>query len=227
MKSKFFIFCSKYLILFLTLTQFSFILSRTFKTENSDTDRLHFYQKGADKITKGKLNFEFSPGKGIHTIANKDLKQNSIAMKIPNEYILCNFDLFPFKFELKEAIISYFNSAKLTPQFEITGSNIIFAYYLMFLKFEGKEKIFEKLKKEKMSYYILDLKPHAKEYLNTLPEYIYNVSMYGDEEKLLLRELGIPFANVDPDAMLKHTIKYIEKKYTNYKVIYSYRVIID
>jgi len=210
---------SKIFILFLTIILFSFILSRTFKTENSDSDRLNFYQTRADKITQGKLNFQFSPEKGIYTIANKDLKPNSIAIKIPTDYILCNFDMFPFKFELKEAIISYFNSFKLTPQMEITPSNIIFAYYLMFLRFEEKEKIFEKIKKEKMSHYTTHIKPYAQEYLKTLPEYIYGISMYGDEEKLLLGELGIPFANVDPDAVLKYTIKYIEKKYPSYKVI--------
>jgi hypothetical protein len=221
MKSKIFISIQKIYftsILLCILFFPSSINSKKFQTEKTDSDRLNFYRKRADKISSGKIDFAFNTEKGVHALANKDLKINEVALKIPREYILCDFDMFPFKFELKEGLMSYFNKIKFLPLMEGTPTNILFAFYLMFLNYNKKEEIFEKLQKEKMSYYIIEQKHHAHEYLKTFPEYIYGIYMYGEEEKLLLQKLQIPFEKVELNDVLDHTIKYIERKYPQFKV---------
>jgi len=131
-------------------------------------------------------------------------------------------DMFPFKFELRDAIIDYHSNGN--PQNFNEGSssivqNELFAIYLMFLTYENRDAVLDYVNSINKSYYHVDIPKEYDEYLNNLPKVIYTVSEFERPEMILLELEGY---QVNQDYQfsktLNHLIEYIKKNHSKHAV---------
>jgi len=133
-------------------------------------------------------------------------------------YFIFNLDeLFPFKFELRNALITVLQQQKMN-EFESYYfiANYLFTFQLLYINYTNKQKVNQFLKQTKREYYIYDVSNNAKDYLNTLTKEIHNLNTYGDEEFSDLLKSGTK--NISHGKLLEFIISYIKQNYPNYRV---------
>ena len=84
-------------ILLIIFVYVSFQVSLCLKLNESEEEvlkRLNYFQKYSEKITNGKISFDFDEGKGIYCKAIQDIKKNEVVFRIPKEFILSLCKLF-------------------------------------------------------------------------------------------------------------------------------------
>jgi hypothetical protein len=187
------------------------------------TKLLEYYNKHFNKFTGGKLHLEYNNNKGFQCITDEDIYKRNFIFKIPKEYVVCAFELFPFKFELKEVLQNYFNhkkdfsDIKADPNSKIIA--YLFAYQLMYMDYSNKTYIEEGLKDNKMKYYITKKTKQVYDYYKSLSREIYSIYMYDKEEFNLMNLLGI---NNDKYELVEDVHNYminnIKNKYSNLQV---------
>jgi hypothetical protein len=179
--------------------------------KNLDSTNLSYLKSKEQDITNGKIEFTISEDNEISCIAKENIKKNEIVFKIPEDYLLSTFDMFPFKFEIKDAVFSYFSKFATNNQMqqsENKSSQFILTFYLMFLSTSNRDKILEDVSsKLKLNYYNVKIKQKAVEYLKILPP-TYGLNMYDEEEKYLVKLVGL---NVDKMDEMKEVFEYVIK----------------
>ena len=123
---------------------------------NSAMKRLEHGRNYSETITKGKVDFEYEEGKGVYCKAKKDLFPNEFVFDIENKFIMCSFDIYPYKFEIYQAV-NQFLSKKYGRDHNTIMINTpfySFAFSLMYLDFNNKTYIEEHLKATQKDYYI-------------------------------------------------------------------------
>jgi hypothetical protein len=217
-----FILSSLIILISFTLIQ-SEIRPTYIESEEHEMSRLKFGQNYTNLVTKGKVVFEYEPSKGIYCKANKDIANKEFVFKIPKEFIFCFFDMFPFKFELKEAVHDYFIQkfgGKQNNETQTRTTTYLFTYGLMYLNYDNKEIVKDELSRLNLGHYIIEQNPHVKEYFETLPTTLYTLHSYTDDEFKLLKILGfqIDEGETELESVFKHVQKHIAEKYPDYKV---------
>jgi len=192
----------------------------------SDSDaniRLKYFQNLSNKITDGKISFEYSTESGIYCKVLKDIKKHEGVFKIPEEYIITMLDIFPFKFEILDLIHNYFvEKYKNKVSLFVSYSKNVFLFLLMFLKYNNKQVVWNFLKRNKMDYYIQDFTKEVYETINLLPPVIITQELFDDDDiefsKLLENERAkVTYRELDKD-LFNYIIENIKSKLSNYKV---------
>jgi hypothetical protein len=204
------------LILFI-LFNFTILTIETAQIYEDDYDvamrRLNFANNHTEKITGGKVIFEYEESKGVYCKANKDLYSSEFTFEITREFIICSFDIFPYMFELKEPLVNYYKNAK-----QIQGNQTLsyfmylFSLNLMYINFQNKTFIENHLKNIKKDYYIPNISQELKDYMNSLPKASYGVIMFNEEEIELQKILKLNLIQYDETKELhEFIIKYVQE----------------
>jgi len=155
-------------------------------------------------------------------ISNKDLFPNEPILKIDHDNIICEYDLFPYKFEFAEMIEEYYNKHE-----GIDGiyrniwnsqiSKILFAIQMMIYSQSKEviESIFSLADSQKKGFYKIDLNYKQRSMLESIiNEDIISTLMFEDEEKEMIKELKI---FINEKAGVKNLHAYIISKLTERK----------
>jgi hypothetical protein len=159
---------------------------------NTDIQRLQFGKDHAESVTQNKVDFDYDKHKGVFCRANKNLQDKEFTFRIPTKYIVCAFDMFPFKFELKDAIFKSLSDS-FGPHHNETktkSSLYLFAYHLMLIHYENRTQILDEVKQLGKTYYITEPTKEVIEYIESLPKTLYTSHMYDEEEFRLFFMLG-------------------------------------
>lgn len=122
--------------------------------------------------------------------------------------LLTLVDMFPFKFEIKEALTEFI-SEKFSQNKNETRSraNIyIFASYLSFLDYENKTEVLKAVKALGKDYYNVNVTKEHMDYLRSVPPMIFTNHMYDEEEFKLLEYGGL---NIDRSTESKEVHKFL------------------
>jgi len=109
-----------------------------------NTKREEFYSQIIN-ISNGKLKMENLPGKGLSAISLKDIEKKEILLEVPREFTICNMNLFPFKYEIYEAL-------NQLPDRQLFG-HLLLIYQLLYDFYAPKEEIREYIKLKKLEKY--------------------------------------------------------------------------
>ena len=134
--------------------------------------------------------------------------------------------MFPFKFELKEAIVDYFEVNYKDQQQNASVSRPLIplmATYLMFLDLADHEKVKQQMTDLKLKHYVLTPGKEVLEYIKSLPKVLYTMHMYEEDEFTLLKHLGFHFAkSIEYKHIHDHILNYITEKFPKYEVSYLF-----
>jgi hypothetical protein len=209
-------------------------LSICFKeeTKKEKTSREEFNKKHTEEITNNKLTFEYSQEKGTHCIAKSDLSPLEYVIHIPERYVICYYDMYPFKFELKEIVSDFMKKQK--HELNATKSQTAlyaFSFHLMYLSYPKKEAIKEKIKELKLPHYLKETTPEALEYLSSLPKNLHTRYNFEDAEYKLLKKLN-PYYDefFHSGNEIKDVFKYVVDqvkggKYKHFKVSKNFYIL--
>lgn len=172
---------------------------------------IEFNQNYTEMVTEGRISFDYNEKLGTYCTARKPLKKADLAIKVPINFTMCSYDIFPFMFELKDIIYSHL-SKKIGNNVNDTNSKTI--KYLSALKFlyhknADQEKVEEYLRKNGKEYYINRLNDQNKAYLDSLPKIQFNEPMLDKDDRFLAELIGFPVANTDEyqeiiDLLVRH-----------------------
>jgi len=186
------------------------------------------------------IDFNYSNSTGIYCVAKEDLYKGQTTFNIPVEYLITSFDLYPFKFELKdaisEAVLSIFKKKgkklKIKTEQEITKNStfemtnrFLFNYQLMFILHKDKKEINDFLIKNRLSYYLEYSNSNRitklEEYLYSLPKVTYTEETY-DQYDIKFSNLVNVWADEESNLILsteneifQSVITIIKKNLTN------------
>ena len=121
--------------------------------------------------------------------------------------------MFPFKFELKDAIHDYlYKEFKNANSVKQSTAQYLFASYLCFLDYKNKEEIFNVVRKNKKEYYLINIQKEQLDYLKSLPTEIYTHEMYEKAELSLLKKLNVEIeGKFDQKHFHDYLISYVSK----------------
>jgi len=141
-----------------------------------------------------------------------------------NNYFNQLVDIYPFKFEIMQALMAYFKQKKvlIIPgiQTQELYLNILqfseFAFQLMFLKYKDKQKIIDFINKNNI-YQNVNYTSESIEYLESLPPFV-NVKYMLDKDSTGFNSFD--FLEVDEIFLLHEGVVNIIKNYLpKYKVL--------
>lgn len=130
--------------------------------------------------------------------------------------------MFPFKFELRDAIIDYHTNGRPESFNNSTSSilqNELFSIYLMFLSYENRDAVLDYVDSIGKTHYKVDIPKEYDEYLSHLPKVVYTVSEF-DKPELILLELEGVEVNKDYEFTrpIAHVVEYIKKNHPKHAV---------
>lgn len=130
--------------------------------------------------------------------------------------------MFPFKFELKNALIDYHTNGKIETfsNHSIPAvQNQLFSFYLMFLSYNNRTSVFEYVDSINKKHYHIDIPKEIDDYIKNLPKVLHTVTEYEQPEMQLLEWQGhaiIPEYRFE--ETLSHVVSYIKKHYQKHIV---------
>ncbi len=131
--------------------------------------------------------------------------------------------MFPFKFELNEAILDFYSkeSKEITNEKtrELT-KNTLFSYYLLFLTYENRTTILDYVMAINKTYYHITIPKGHDEYMSTLPKVLYNGQQFTKEDLALFDIVGViddPFGEFN--TLTNHVVLYFQEYYPMHAVI--------
>jgi len=130
--------------------------------------------------------------------------------------------MFPFKFELKNALIDYHTNGGIetfSNNSISAAQNQLFSFYLMFLSYEDRTAVFNYVDSINKNYYHINVTKEVDEYLKQLPKVIYTITEFEEPEKKLLELQGYPiFPEYQFEETLSYVISYIMKHHKKHSV---------
>lgn len=176
--------------------------------------RLNFGKNYTERVTGGKVRFEYEESKGVYCKANKDLYSKEFTFEIPKEFVICSFDIFPYMFELKDPIVNYVKQHYAREGNYTTRTFMyLFSFNLMYINFQNKTFIEDHLKAIKKEYYIPTISEELKNYMDSLPKANYNSLMFSNEEKEFQKLVGLDLENEKDECkeLLENVIQYVNE----------------
>ena len=130
--------------------------------------------------------------------------------------------MFPFKFELKDALIDYHTNGKI----ETFNNNSIpavqnqlLSFYLMFLSHDNRTAVFEYVDSINKKHYHISIPKEIDDYIKNLPKILHTVTEYEQPERQLLEWQGYPIiTEFQFQETLSHVVTYIKKHYEKHSV---------
>ncbi len=130
--------------------------------------------------------------------------------------------MFPFKFELKNALINYHSNGKIETfnnNSISAAQNQLFSFYLMFLSYNNRTAVFEYVDSINKKHYHIDIPKEVDDYIKNLPKVIYTVTEYEQPEIQLLEGQGYPvIPEYQFEETLSYVVSYITKHYPKHAV---------
>jgi hypothetical protein len=129
--------------------------------------------------------------------------------------------MFPFKFEINEAISDYFKNyyKSVSKLSELKPAEILLSIYLMYIQKADEETINSNLKQLKLNYYITSINKERLEYIQNLPKTIYSKSVFTEEDCKFANNFGFNINTpIQYKQLLTHIVDFISNKYPDYKV---------
>lgn len=197
---------SKYLLVLVI-----FLLSACSCFENKDylARRMAFYSK-LSKYSNGTMRVGHDQYKGLYCVANEHIEPGQMTIKTPKELSLCPYSMFPFKFEITEALDKVPGLIS-TIGIEQKYGVYLATYYLMYYKSAPKEAISRYIHENNLSQYynITQIDDSLKD---SFPNVILGASTMLDEHYALLKELGFPVdKNQEMETVFKHVLQSLFK----------------
>lgn len=185
-------------ILHILLLSSLLLTNQSFLEDSIETHRLEWSSDKVKEYSKDKIHIEYSEDKGVYCKANEDLFKNQFTFDIPSDYIICGFDLFPFKIELNDIIQRIYNSkygkeGEIRDSYKPRHAIHLFTLYLIYLDYKDKSEIETILTSNNLNEYKENASFSRKrqlEYLNTLPKSIFTKEMYDEDEYELFKIVG-------------------------------------
>ena len=136
--------------------------------------------------------------------------------------------MFPFKFELKDALVDYHTNSRPETFKNETKSvvqNELFSFYLMFLAYENRTAVLDYVESINKKYYKIDIPKEFDEYLKHLPKVLYTVDQFETPEYILLELEGVsPDREYIPDKALNHVLEYMKKNHPKHYVKFCFLI---
>jgi len=132
--------------------------------------------------------------------------------------------MFPFKFELKEAVMDYYltkTQEKLNNDTIGNAQNHLFAFYLMFLDSKNRSAILDYVRTINKTHYNIEVPHEFDEYMENLPKVLYTALDFKNPEHILLELGGIKLQqSYFTNEFLNHVVEYIKKHHSQHSVNY-------
>ncbi len=137
--------------------------------------------------------------------------------------------MFPFKFELKDALIDYHSNGR-PENFNNSTISIIqhelLSFYIMFLSYENRDAVLDYVDSIGKNFYRVDIPKEYDEYLSFLPKVVYTMSEFRQPELILLDLEGIQVnKELEVTRSFDHAVEYIKKHHAKHAVKAIFRYI--
>jgi len=169
--------------------------------------RMNFYKKIED-LSNHTITVGFQPEKGLYCVAQEDISIGQRTMKIPKNLTISPYYIFPFKFEIFNALNSISILRESVGKEQKLGSYLLTFYVLYLLKADKKlirQYIMDNNIIDYMNIYEVDTSV-----LDSFPNMVLTGSSMDNEEIRLLRELGYPLDKENEfETVIKNVFHYL------------------
>lgn len=205
---------------FILVSSFIYTMARNFKLEQYDDSeeiimrRYYFGQNYTQRVTGGKIKFEYTEDKGVFCKTNEDIFNKEFTFKITKEFVTCSFDMYPFKLELKEPIHQYMINkyGKYHNETKVRTSMYLFAYGLMFARYENKAEVNDYVRNVGKDYYVTEHSKELIDYIESLPTALYTIHSYREEDRKFFGVIGFVIEKGDEVREIhEHLVAYIKR----------------
>jgi len=160
---------------------------------------IEFNKNYTELITDGKITFDYDQKLGTYCTARQNVHPTEFVIKVPNNFTMCSYEIFPFMSELKDMIHSHLSKRPGANPNETNSRTIKFlsAFRLLYNKNADQEKVENYLRKIGKEYYINRLNEQQQGYLNSLPKIVYNEPMLDKDDRRFGEMIGFPINPID------------------------------
>ena len=151
--------------------------------------RLKYYSN-IDKLSNNTMHASYDLNNGLICVANEDVNAGGKILNIPINKTLCPYFLFPFKFDIIEALNSIPHLVSTIGKEQKFGVYVL-TYYLLYIMSGPKELIKNYIKEKKLSDYY-NIFEYDESIVDAFPKIILGGSTLDPDQYALLRELGYP-----------------------------------
>lgn len=183
-----------FLFIFSSITANGYYYESTISLQN----RIEWNKNNIKLYSKGRLSIDYSNEAGFYCKAQENIDKDELVLQVPSEYLLCGFDLFPFKLELYDILSRIYDEIAIENNEDRKSLNFyvnhhLFIIYLSYIKLKDKSELYKSVEQFGIKEYNIKLS-HLKhnEYLDSLPIVIHSSSMYEEEEIELYKILNNP-----------------------------------
>lgn len=165
------------------------VLSSCFEDSAHLRKRFEFYQI-INKVSNGTMGVAYSKQGGLGCVANTDIPLGQLTMRVHYTKSLCPYWLFPFKFEIVEALngIPQIQQSVNTEQ---KFSVYVMTFYLMYI-LRGDHKAIKQYFIDNNVTEYLNAFEHDQSIVETFPNVMVGGASLEHDHYLLLKELGYP-----------------------------------
>lgn len=187
-RNKILIFC---FIISLSIINAEFLID----SEEAANHRLLWNKSKEKEITGGRVSFTQNDEQGTFCQSESESFSHEYLFKISSKYLLCGFDLYPFKFEMIKLLNKiydnkYGKTGDIRNAYKTKQLTHMFTIYLIYLEYKKKDKVLEEAIKQNKPYYNIHPTNEQLEYLESLPKVIYTKEMYDATEYKLFEYSG-------------------------------------
>ena len=162
------------------------LTSSYFCFEDPETlNRREEYYSNIGNFSNNLITLGKSSSKGLSCIAKSRINSKDEIFRVKREFSVCSFDLFPFKYEISEALNKYPSISQSLNKI----SNILLTYYLTYLLHADKELVKDFIIKRELTEYYKTFKPNDS-LTNSFPDIVPTAIGYSTKELTLLQSLG-------------------------------------
>jgi len=196
-----------------------FPYSKSYEDQDVLKKRFAFY-KNIENYSNNTIRVDYDKDKGLYCVAKDYLDYGSLSMKIPREFSICPYYLFPFKYEIMDAMnrIEGFNSTIGTDQL---FSVYLLTYYIMYLKRAPKKQIEEYIRDNNFTEYY-NLTKVDLSILDSFPTKTLNLGSMTSEHYELLKNLNYYSEREKEQEMVFRSVLIILRSNIHYPYIATF-----
>lgn len=207
------------------LTIFTIIASVVLPTfscfESTETlkKRVNFYSK-IQQYSNNTIKVGSDPDKGLYCLANDYIEYGRLTMKIPKKLSICPYYIFPFKYEINNALLAI-PGLNQTIGVEQRYPVYVLTYYLMYIMDAPKKQIKEYIHQYNLTdyYEVTDIDESVRD---SFPQQVLGLANFDQEHFELLKRLNYP---VDKDQELEsvfRSVLHYLSRVDHYEIMYSW-----
>ena len=190
--------------IFILFSLFIFIIS--FENLAEVKKRFNFY-KNLEKFTNNSVSVGYNPEGGLHCIANRDIEVGSHIIRVPKKNSFCAYDLYPFKFEIFNALKSDPTLAQ-SPDKEQKFGMFLMAYYVLYITKANKGLIKEYIINNKLEQYY-NVTEYDESIIDSFPKIFLGGWSLNLDQYSLLSELRYGMDHIKEIERIFNVVKFI------------------